>query len=184
MIWRQLFLISALAMVLGCASTMPYKAGSDQEVNAIKLKINQQEAVEIITNNVKVWWGYKNEKDGTRRELFDYMYGVSDRRWLLAYSGKFTATPIGVSFKIHGETNRMYATRQARIDEDEEFEFSDVREIFVDRSILWKWTITIYLKSNTPNWLMRADTKVDYKDIAGEKNLLAALEILCPNLLK
>jgi hypothetical protein len=184
MIYKQLFLMIALAMVLGCASLTPYKPGSDPEVNVIKLKINQQEAIEIITNNVKVWWGYRNETEGKRRILFDYMNRISHPENLLKYSGYFTVTPFGVSFKIHGETHKQGAIQQAQIDADEQFEFSEVRQIIVDRSILHKWTITIYLKSDTPNWHMVADTKVDHKDIAGEKKLLAALEILCPNLLK
>jgi len=181
MIYKQLFLVIAFAMVLGCAPITPYKAGSDQEVNAIKLKINQQEAVEIITNNVRVWWGYKNLTDARRRYQFESLkyakhgksYGV-----LLEYSGGFTVTPIGVSFKIHGETH----DEQARIDEDEQFEFSEVRQILVDRDLIG--FTKIHLKSNDPYWLMRADTKFKSKDIASEKKLLAALEILCPNLLK
>ncbi len=177
MIYRKLFLIIALAMVLGCA-TPPHKVGSDQEVNIIKSKIDKQEAVEIITNNVKVWWGYRNKYDGLRRDGFEMQ-----SKGYLGYCGKFTVTPIGVSFEIHGETYHPNAIVQGRINADEKFEFAEVREIILIRDLILGCN-RIYLKSNTDYWLMRADLKGDYKNIDGQKKVVAALEILCPNLLK
>ncbi len=185
MIWRELILITTIAMIVGCVhapAIPPHKAGSNQDINAIKLTMSQQEAIEIIKNSVKDWVGSKNKYEIELINLLLVEHLNRPRR-SIRYSGDFTVTPIGVNFttKVLGLTEawgKLIQTGNMNI--QNEFEFSEIQKITVARFNGESLPINIFLDGD--DWRMVGHTNSYSWD--AEKKLLAALEILCPNLLK